>query len=154
MKCTECGAELPGDETCLDRFAAVLAAERDEAGNLTVAFETHGLTVMTFYLQHAGGSGYTKRWMLKGAEAAMRQIFVEGRNQAEVLLTGQRATRQKAATIAKTAPGAHDLITTSAGPQPGELTIATLDPASLEDHFERVMAWARSVAEHRVPNPL
>jgi hypothetical protein len=150
MKCKECGAELPGEETCLDRFGALLAVERDEEGNLTEAFNVHGLTVMTFYLQHAGGSGYTKRWMLESAERAMRQIFEEGREQFDILPVGERATRQKAATTAKSAPGAHDPITTIVGPLPGELTIATLDPANLSGHTKRVMAWARSVAEHRV----
>jgi hypothetical protein len=29
MRCVECGAELTGAETCLDRFHALLAAEWD-----------------------------------------------------------------------------------------------------------------------------
>jgi hypothetical protein len=152
VKCIECGAELPGKETCLDRFGALLAAERDAEGNLTEAFKVHGLTVMTFYLQHAGGSGYTKRWMLDSAEQAMLQIFREGRDHAEVLPPDRRVARQKAATAAKAMPGAHDPITSIVGPLPGELTIATLDPANLSDHIERVIAWAQSVAEHRVLN--
>jgi hypothetical protein len=150
MRCRECGAELPGDETCLDRFGALLAAEIDDEGNMTEAWKAHGLTVMTFYLQHAGGSGYTKRYMVEAAEKAMRQIFEEGRDQADILPVGQRAARQRAVAEMKAAPGAHDPITTIIGPLPGELTIATLDPANLNGHFERVMAWARSVAEHRV----
>lgn len=152
MYCQECGANLPGAETCYERFGALLAAERDAAGNLTAAFEVHGLTVATYYLQHAGGLGYTKRYMVDGAEQALRRIFSEGRDQAEVFPTGQRAARQQAAGQAKAAPGANDPITTIVGPLDGELTVTSLDPANMTGHKERVMAWARSVAEHRVLN--
>lgn len=150
MRCNECGAELPGDETCTDRFGALLAAERDENGDFTVAARVHGLTVMTFYLQHAGGIGYTKRYQVEFAQKAMRRMFIEGEDQAVVFPTDQRAARQKVATDAKAAPGAHDPITEIRGVQSGELTVASLDPANLSGHYERVMAWARSVAEHRV----
>ena len=154
MLCQECGANLPGEESCLDRFGALLAAERDAAGEITAAFTVHGLLVMTFYLQHAGGIGYTKRWMVDGAERALRQIFQEGRDHAEVLPAGQRVSRQKAAAKAKAAPDANEPITKIVGPLEGELTIATLDPANLTGHVERVIAWARSVAEHRVISPV
>jgi hypothetical protein len=30
MRCDECGAEIAGDETCIDRFHALLAAEVDQ----------------------------------------------------------------------------------------------------------------------------
>jgi hypothetical protein len=150
MKCNECGADLPGDETCTDRFGALLAAEMDADGKPTEAWYVHGLTVMTFYLQHAGGIGYTKRYQVEFAEKAMRRIFVDGEDQADVFPTDQRAARQKAATAAKAAPGANAPIKEIRGIQPGELTVASLDPANLSGHRERVMAWARSVAEHRV----
>ena len=152
MYCKECGASLPGEEGCYDRFGALLSAEREEAGNLTEAFYFHGLTVTTYYLQHAGGLGYTKRYMVDGAEQALRRIFSEGRDQAEVFPTGQRAVRQQAAAQAKAAPGANYPITTVVGPLEGELTIASIDPNNMTGHKERIMAWARSVAEHRVLN--
>jgi Family of unknown function (DUF5946) len=152
VRCNECGADLPGDETCTDRFGALLAAEYDENGNFTIAARVHGLTVMTFYLQHAGGIGYTKRYQVEFAERAMRRLFVGGEKQEDVFPTDQRAARQRAATDAKAAPGAHDSITQILGVQPGELTVASLDPANLDGHYERVMTWARSVAEHRVLN--
>ena len=152
MICPECGAALPGEETCSDRFGALLSAERDEDGQPTEAAYAHGLTVMTFYLQHAGGIGYTKRYMVDSASVAMRQIFIEGRDQAEVLPVGRRAERQKAAATAKAQPGANDPITTIIGPLAGELTITSLDPENMTGHLERVKAWARSVAEHRVFN--
>jgi hypothetical protein len=46
--CAECGASLPGGETCRDRFHALLAAE---AENVDLA-RIHGLTVLTYHLQH------------------------------------------------------------------------------------------------------
>lgn len=53
MYCAECGADLPGEETCLDRFHALLAAEKP--GN--EAAQMHGLTVLTFMVQHPVGGG-------------------------------------------------------------------------------------------------
>ena len=34
MECGECGAVLPGEETCLERFHALLAAEQDSQEQL------------------------------------------------------------------------------------------------------------------------
>lgn len=149
MKCKECGAELPATETCQERFSGLLIAERDNARNMRYDFDLESLTLMTFYLQHAGGSGYKKRWQVEFAKNSFRQLFFEGHALSEIFPTTQREARQKAS-AAKGIPGAKDLITTSLGPLPGELTIATLDPISSPDFFEQVMAWVRSVADHRV----
>lgn len=107
---------------------------------------------MTYYLQHAGSSGYTKHWMVEFAKDSLRQLFVEERDPAEVFPTGIHPARQKAA-AAKAIPRAKEPVTTSLGPQPGELTIADLDPAELSDDFEQVLGWAKSVARYRVLNP-
>ena len=48
MRCVECGADLPGDETCEDRFHALLLAEQHSRE----AAEMHGLTVLMYHFQH------------------------------------------------------------------------------------------------------
>lgn len=65
MECAECGAMLPGDETCQDRFHALLAAEVRNPELLHV----HGLTVLTYHLQHPS---LTKPWY----QAACRSVSI------------------------------------------------------------------------------
>lgn len=48
-RCTECGANLSGNETCLDRYHAVLTA--DYSG-VPEAISAHGLFVLTYQSQH------------------------------------------------------------------------------------------------------
>ena len=48
MRCAECGAELPGEERCKDRFHALLAAEQHHPE----AAAMHGLFVLAYHAQH------------------------------------------------------------------------------------------------------
>src|SRR5689334_15156205 len=83
MECTECGALLPGDETCQDRFHALLAAEVRNAELMHV----HGLTVLTYHLQHPS---LTKPWYQAAGYDLMRRMFEPGCDWLEVLMEGRR----------------------------------------------------------------
>lgn len=147
MQCPECGAELPGDETCLSRFHELLAAEthNDELRQM------HGLTVLTYHLQHPS---LTKPWyQLYGAEV-MPRIFGNGEDWLTVLLAGHPrgvGRRQSAKAVAelKARGGAEmpDWVITT--PISGELTVNAVDPDAPSGQSEQVLAWAQSVAEHR-----
>ena len=45
MRCTGCGAELPGEEACMARYLALLAAEQHHPE----AARMHGLFVLAYY---------------------------------------------------------------------------------------------------------
>ncbi len=147
MGCAECGAELPGGETCLDRFHTLLAAEQDHPE----AAAMHGLFVLTYYAQHPS---LCKPWLRAAQREAMREVFGEGRDWREVLSWAEdRARRQEAVDRSKArhASGSGPLV--GGVPIAGEATVVELpDRNSLEHpsaYPARVEAWARSVAENR-----
>jgi len=140
MHCAECGADLPGDETCLDRFHALLAAEKP--GN--EAAQMHGLTVLTFMVQHPI-SGGTPAWYPAAGLMMLHEMFGKGRGPHAVLAemrqrTGENDWRERV--TAAYVPG-------PPGPVPGETTVAAIDPAVPPGHAARVVAWAWSVAQAR-----
>jgi hypothetical protein len=140
MHCAECGAELPGDETCLDRFHALLAAEKP--GN--EAAQMHGLTVLTFMVQHPV-SGNTPAWYAAAGRMMLHEMFGKGRGPVAVLAEMRQRTQAddwRERVTAAYAPG-------PPGPVPGETTVAALDPAVPPGHAARVVAWAWSVAQAR-----
>lgn len=142
MRCAECGAVLPGDESCLDRFHALLAAEVD---NRELA-RMHGLTVLTYHVQHPSR---TKPWIQVAGYAALRRAFNEGQDWLQVLREENqqaRVNRLKASVGATMPPGI------ATGPVEGELTVAAVDPTAPSGQAEIVLAWARSVAAGRVSN--
>jgi hypothetical protein len=139
MRCAECGADLPGEETCLDRFHAVL--EVDYLG-IPEAFAAHGLVVFTYHAQHPSRA---KPWTRVAHWEGMREIFGRGRDW-RVVLAGNR--RPGVVDRSKAADGARETPVVGK-PVAGELTIAGIDPAIPPGHVARVEAWARSVAEHR-----
>ncbi len=139
MHCTECGADLPGEETCLDRFHALLAAEKP--GN--EAAQMHGLTVLTFMMQHPV-SGNAPAWYPAAGRMMLHEMFGRGRGPHAVLAEMRQRTADadwRARVVA--AYGAEQQ------PGPGETTIAAIDPAVPPGHAARVIAWAWSVAEAR-----
>lgn len=141
MQCSECGANLPGKETCLDRFHALLGAEyfSEEAAQM------HGLTVLTFHLQHPS---LTKPWYQVGGYDAMRRIFGAGREKEwlQVLYEMRQGSfRRFKASVGPSMPP--EIVTR---PVPGEMTVADLDPSVPPGHAARVLDWARSVAQGRV----
>jgi hypothetical protein len=147
MRCAECGADLPGDETCLARFHELLGAE---AHNEELR-QMHGLTVLTYHLQHPS---LTRPWYQLYGSEVMPRIFGQGEDWLTVLLEGHPrgvGRRQSAKAVAELkARGGTEMpdwvITT---PIPGELTVAAVDPHAPSGQSEHVIAWARSVAEHR-----
>ena len=140
MRCEECGADLPHDETCAGRFETLLAAD---FGGVAEAFDVHGLTVLTYQLQHPSG---VKPWYLAFGYDLMRRIFGQGEDWRQALTE----VRQNKADVAR-----WKMMVTSIPPEvvmhpvPGEVTIADIDPAAPAGHADRVLAWARSVAEKR-----
>jgi hypothetical protein len=144
MVCTECGAILPGDETCRDRFHALLAAEVHN----TELMHVHGLTVLTYHLQHPS---LTKPWYQAAGYDLMRRMFEPGRDWQEVLMAGQRqGTAQREAARWKQSYGSVMPPEVVTEPVAGEMTVADIDPEAPSGQGERVVAWARSVAEGRV----
>ncbi|MGH2618450.1 MAG: DUF5946 family protein [Thermomicrobiales bacterium] len=147
MHCEECGADPTGAETCLDRFHALLAAE----ANSEELRQLHGLTVLTYHLQH---SSLTKPWYLVCGAEVMRRVFARGENWLDVLLENHPrgvGRRQSDAAVkrlkALAGPTMPDWVITR--PIPGELTVVSVDPHAPSGQAAAVMAWARWVAEHR-----
>jgi hypothetical protein len=147
MRCEECGADVLGEETCLDRFHALLAAEVENDG----LRQMHGLTVLTYYLQHPL---LTKPWFqISGAET-MRRVFAGGEDWSGVLMemhplgVGRRRSAARVARI-KSVSGAIMPDWVIAYPIQGELTIADIDPTATADQADEILDWARSVAECR-----
>src|SRR4051794_2354233 len=135
MQCEECGADLPGEETCLERFHALLGAEyhSEEAAHM------HGLTVLTFHLQHPS---LTKPWYQVAGYEAMRRIFGTGRDHEwlQVLYEMQEREEMRGArnfnrwkeSVGTDMPP--EIITR---PVPGEMTVADLDPKAPPGYGER-----------------
>jgi len=160
MNCPACGAELPGEETCWDRFGTLLAAE---AENEELA-RLHGLTVLTYHLQHPSR---TKPWYQEYGAAVMRRVFGDGEDWVDALAgeagrpggfdrvrhrwrqVGPQKGWEDAFNERKRAAGAAMPAWVVSEPIPGEATVAVVDPRAPSGQAAQVMAWARSVAEHR-----
>ena len=145
--CGECGAALPASGACIDRFHALLAAEVDNPELRGV----HGLTVMTYYLQHPS---LCKPWYLDWGREVMRRIFAHGEPWSSVLLEEHPRVvgrQQSAAALAvrKAAGGTEMPSWVVTQPVAGELTIISVDTAAEHGPAAQVEDWARSVAEHR-----
>jgi hypothetical protein len=147
MHCEECGADLSGEQSCLDRFHALLAAETVNAE----LRQMHGLTVLTYHLQHPS---LTKPWYLKFGAEAMRRIFGQGEDWRDVLMTEHPhriGRKRSAAAIArrKAAGGTTMPDWVIPHPIPAELNVTSVDPRAPAGQTDQILAWARSVAEHR-----
>jgi hypothetical protein len=161
MRCAECGAGLPGEETCGERFGALLAAEE---GNEELR-RLHGLTVLTYHLQHPS---LTKPWyQLWGAEV-MRRAFGQGEDWVAAIEAtmgrpggfdrergrwrqgGPQKGWERAFNERKAAAGSEMPGWVKRGPIAGEATIADIEHGAPAGQTEQVVGWARSVAEHRV----
>jgi hypothetical protein len=146
MRCGECGAESGGDETCLDRFHALLAAEDDNEE----LRQMHGLTVLTYHLQHPS---LTKPWYQLFGARVLQRVFGHGEDWGEVLMEThpRRIGRRADAAVArlKAAGGPTMPSWVVSHPIAGELTIATMDPDASPGPAHQVLAWAQSVAEQR-----
>lgn len=146
MRCEECGADVSGDETCLDRFHTLLAAEVDSEELRRM----HGSTVLTYHLQHPS---LTKPWYQIFGAGVLQRVLEQGEDRGDVLM--ETHPRR----IGRRADGAVARLKATAGPTmpkwvisrpiPGELTIATIDPETSPGPAQLVLAWARSVAEQR-----
>lgn len=135
-----------GGETCLERFHALLGAE----SHSPEAAQMHGLTVLTFHIQHPS---LTKPWYQAAGYSTMRRIFGEGREGRDwlgALTEGGMRERQRNVARWKAAYGAEMPPWVATGPVAGEMTVADIDPLTPPGHAERVLAWARSVAVSRV----
>ncbi len=148
MRCPECGAELPGEEKCVDRFHLLLAAEQHHPE----ASAMHGLFVLTFHAQHPSSS---KPWVRAAQRECLREIFGEGVDWREVLSWPEdRARRQEAGDRAKRRFARAPETPKVGRPVLGEVTVADLgtpgSPGYPSEYPARVEEWARSVAEHRV----
>lgn len=160
MRCAECGATLPGAETCEERFHALLAAEveHEELARM------HGLTVLTYHLQHPSR---TKPWFQVFGAEVMRRAFADGGDWREALAAvagraggydrdrerwrqvGPQKGWERALNERKAAAGTAMPAWVAAGPIAGEATGADLDPAAPTGQDEAILGWAPSVAEHR-----
>lgn len=147
MRCHECGAGLPGEESCPDRFHRLLAAEAENAE----LRQMHGLTVLTWHLQHPS---LTRPWFqISGAEV-MTRVFGQGEDWGSVLLenhprgVGRKQSARAIAELKARGPAEMpDWVVTT--PLPGELTLTAVNLDTASGQREQVLAWARSVAEHR-----
>jgi hypothetical protein len=146
MRCDECGAEFSGDKTCLARFHALLAAEVDNEE----LRQMHGLTVLTYHLQHPT---LIKPWYQIFGAGVLQRVFGQGEDWGEVLVEThpRRIGRRADAAIVrlKAARGSATPNWVVTHPIAGELTIATIDPDPSPGPAQQILAWARSVAEHR-----
>jgi hypothetical protein len=147
MRCEECGADVPREETCLDRFHALLAAEVEN----NELRQMHGLTVLTYYLQHPS---LTKPWFQVTGAETMRRVFAGGEDWRGVLMevhprgVGRQRSAAAVARI-KAASGAIMPDWVIAHPMQDELTVANIDPTATAGQADQILNWARSVAECR-----
>jgi hypothetical protein len=146
MRCSECGADLPDEITCLDGFHALLAAETDNAELRGM----HGLTVLTYHLQHPS---LTKPWYQRFGKQVMRRVFSDGEDWGDVLMEThpRRIGRRADADVArlKATGGSTMPEWVVSRPIAGEMTVTTVSIEAPAGQAEQVLAWARSVAEHR-----
>lgn len=160
MRCLECGAELPGEETCGERFGALLAAEVENEELRRM----HGLTVLTYHLQHPSR---TKPWYQSWGAEVMRRAFGAGEDWVGAIeaaagrpggfdrernrwrRVGPQKGWERALNERKAAAGTETPGWAIAEPIAGEATIAEVDLAAPSGQTEQVLAWARSVAAHR-----
>lgn len=147
MRCAECGAETPGEETCKDRFHALLAAEWEHPK----AAQMHGLFVLAYHAQHPS---LCKPWLRAAQREWMREIFGKGKPWREVLAWPEDRTRRQQAVDRAKERFANTPETPEFGqPAAGEMTIADLGmPGCAGYPFEypnQVQSWARSLAENR-----
>jgi len=160
VRCAECGADPPGAETCEGRFHALLAAEVENAELARM----HGLTVLTYHLQHPSR---TKPWYQAFGAEVMRRAFGQGEDWTEALAAvagrpggfdrdrnrwrqvGPQKGWERALNARKAAAGSEMPAWVVAEPMAGESTVADVDPAAPAGQEGQVLAWARSVAEHR-----
>jgi hypothetical protein len=108
----------------------------------------HGLTVLTYYLQHPS---LTKPWFQVYGAEVMRRVFAGGEDWRGVLMevhprgVGRRRSEAAVARI-KTASGATMPDWVIAHPIQDELTVADIDPAATAGQGNKILTWARSVA--------
>jgi hypothetical protein len=147
VKCAECGAELPGEERCKDRFHALLAAEWEHPE----AADMHGLFVLAYYAQHPS---LCKPWLRAAYRETLREIFGKGRPWREVLAWPKDRTRRQEAVdrVKERFAGAPE--TPAFGhPVAGEMTVADLgtpgSPGYPSKYPSEVESWAKSAAENR-----
>jgi hypothetical protein len=147
MRCEECGADVPREETCLNRFHALLAAEveNDELRQM------HGLTVLTYYLQHPS---LTKPWFQVTGAETMRRIFSGGEDWRSVLMEAHPrgvGRRRSAAAVARMKAASNGIMPdwVIAHPIPDELTVVSIDPTATTGQADAILDWARSVAQRR-----
>ena len=146
MRCQECGADPSDDSACLDHFHALLAAEvhNEELRG------THGLTVLIYHLQHPS---LTKPWYQVYGRQVMRRAFGAGEDWGDVLMEShpRRIGRRADAEVArlKAAGGSTMPGWVVTRPIAGESTVTTVSPEAPSGQAAQVLAWAKSVAEHR-----
>lgn len=110
----------------------------------------HGLTVLTYHLQHPS---LTRPWYQIYGKVVMRRVFADGEHWGDVLMEThpRRIGRRADAEVArlKTAGGPTMPAWVITQPLAGELTVTTVSPEEPAGQAEQVLAWARSVAEYR-----
>jgi hypothetical protein len=147
VRCAECGAELPGEERCNDRFHALLAAEQHHPE----AAAMHGLVVLAYHAQHPS---LCKPWLRAAHGESLYEIFGEGRPWREVLSWPKdRARRQEAVDRVKERFAAAPETPAFGHPVGGEMTVADLgtpgSPGYPSEYPSEVESWAKSLAENR-----
>jgi hypothetical protein len=146
MRCEECGADPPGETTCLDHLHELLAAETENAELRGM----HGLTVLTCHLQHPS---LTKPWYQVFVKQVLRRVFGDGEAWGDVLMEThpRRIGRHADAEIARLKDAGGLTMSEWVITQPimGEMTVTAVSPEAPSGQAEQALAWARSVAEHR-----
>ena len=147
MRCVECGAELPGEETCIARFHALLASEWGHPE----AAEMHGLFVLAYHAQHPS---LCKPWLGAAQRDTLREIFGKGKPWREVLAWPKnRMLRQVSVDRVKERYSSAPPIPVYGLPLTDEMTIADLpapgSPGYPSEYPDKVESWARLMAERR-----
>lgn len=143
MKCAECGAE-----DCEERYHALLAAEWGHPETAAM----HGLFILVYHVQHPS---LCKPWIRAAQRDSLREIFAENRDwRAVVAAPKDRRLRQENVAQAKRRFANAPESQATGHPIEGEMTVADIgvpgSPEYLREYPDRVEAWARSVAKHRL----
>jgi hypothetical protein len=105
----------------------------EELGGNVEAFDVHGLTVLSYQLQHPDSA---KPWTLAMGQEVLRQIFEDGQDQHHVLA---EHCRQETVDRWRAQYSSEASISVIAGPVPSEMSIADIDPSARAGHAKRVL---------------
>lgn len=130
--CADCGASLPGLETCEERFQRILGRDFSGEGE---APGVHGVFVCCYLLQHPASPLAGPASMHAPRLGALRSCLREGRHDRAAFARALDAMRRDPALVP----------VVPVAPIRAAITLADIDPGAGSGHAARVLEWARAI---------